>query len=103
MKTLKTFSLKLFAILMLFAFIACSGDDDSVPQPSPEDNKIITELKKYKWTYNGYDPEFEERMIYTMYFINDNMGVAKFYNKSPYMGTNEESGRTPEKQEIHRG
>lgn len=91
MKTLKSFSLKLFAILMLFALIACSGDDDSAPQPSPADNKIITELKKYKWTYNGYDPEYEERMIYTMYFINDNMGVTKFYNKSPSMGTNEES------------
>lgn len=91
MKTLKSFSLKLFAILMLFALIACSGDDDSAPQPSPADNKIITELKKYKWTYNGYDPEYEERMIYTMYFINDNMGVTKFYNKSPSMGTIEES------------
>ena len=91
MKTLKSFSLKLFAILMLFTFIACSGDDDSVPQPSvpqpsPADNKIITELKKYKWTYNGSDPE-----IYTMYFINDNMGVTKCYNKSPSMGTIEES------------
>ena len=91
MKTLKSFSLKLFAILMLFTFIACSGDDDSAPQPSPADNKIIPELKKYKWTYNGYDPEYEERMIYTIYFINDNMGVTKFYNKSPSMGTIEES------------
>lgn len=91
MKTLKSFSLKLFAILMLFALIACSGDDDSVPQPSPADNKIITELKKYKWTYNGYDPKYEQRMIYTLYFINDNMGVGKFYDKSPSMGTNEES------------
>lgn len=50
MKMLKSFSLKFFAILMLFALIACSGDDDSVPQPSvpqpsPADNKIITELK----------------------------------------------------------
>lgn len=91
MKTLKSFSLKLFAILMLFTFIACSGDDDSVPQPSPADNKIITELKKYKWTYNGYDPKYEQRMRYTLYFINDNMGVAKFYDKSPSMGTNEDN------------
>ena len=86
MKTLKSFSLKLFAILMLFTFIACNGDDDSVPQPSvpqpsPAENKIITELKKYKWTYNGYDSKYDQRMRYTLYFINDNMGVGKFYDE----------------------
>lgn len=89
MKTLRFISTGLFAILLSFTLFSCSDDDDESGY-GWKDSKLKTELKSYKWVYNGYDPDLSETQKYTMYFINDTLGVTLFYNKGPYVGVDEE-------------